>query len=157
MKSEKKMFEELEAVSKRLKKFERLEKEIENSRDVWKKAKYMNALAVLYELEISDISEEINAPENQDKGKENALASIAGVMIIEKRKELQQWMDKLAEIMTSDLERRLPELNLSENLEKLAEKGLEKLRELKEKEKKEKNFQQEVLADEKRIKKRKVA
>lgn len=72
-------------------------------------------------------------------------------MIIEKRKELQQEMDKLAEIMTSDLERRLPELNLSENLEKLAE------RELKEKEKKEKNFQQEVLADEKRIKKRKVA
>lgn len=112
-----------------------MEKEIENSRDVWKKAKYMNALAVLYELEISDISEEINAPENQDKGKENALASIAGVMIIEKRKELQQEMDKLAEIMTSDLERRLPELNLSENLEKLAE------RELKEKEKKEKNFQ----------------
>ena len=157
MKSEKKMFEELEAVSKRLKKFERLEKEIENSRDVWKKAKYMNALAVLYELEISDISEEINAPENQDKGKENALASIAGVMIIEKRKELQQEMDKLAEIMTSDLERRLPELNLSENLEKLAERELEKLRELKEKEKKEKNFQQEVLADEKRIKKRKVA
>lgn len=157
MKSEKKMFEELEAVSKRLKKFERLEKEIENSRDVWKKAKYMNALAVLYELEISDISEEINAPENQDKGKENALASIAGVMIIEKRKELQQEMDKLVEIMTSDLERRLPELNLSENLEKLAERELEKLRELKEKEKKEKNFQQEVLADEKRIKKRKVA
>lgn len=157
MKSEKKMFEELEAVSKRLKKFERLEKEIENSRDVWEKAKYMNALAVLYELEISDISEEINAPENQDKGKENALASIAGVMIIEKRKELQQEMDKLAEIMTSDLERRLPELNLSENLEKLAERELEKLRELKEKEKKEKNFQQEVLADEKRIKKRKVA
>ena len=37
MKSEKKMFEELEAFSKRLKKFERLEKEIENSRDVWKK------------------------------------------------------------------------------------------------------------------------
>mgnify|MGYP001481612270 CR=1 FL=1 len=142
MKSEKKMFEELETViSKRLKKFERLEKEIENSRDVWKKAKYMNALAVLYELEISDISEEINAPENQDKGKENALASIAGVMIIEKRKELQQEMDKLAEIMTSDLERRLPELNLSENLEKLAERELEKLRELKEKEKKEKNFQ----------------
>lgn len=145
MKSEKKMFEELEAVSKRLKKFERLEKEIENSRDVWKKAKYMNALAVLYELEISDISEEINAPENQDKGKENALASIAGIMagimIIEKRKELQQEMDKLAEIMTSDLERRLPELNLSENLEKLAERELEKLRELKEKEKKEKNFQ----------------
>lgn len=33
------MFEELEAVSKRLKKFERLEKEIENSRDVWKKSK----------------------------------------------------------------------------------------------------------------------
>ena len=157
MKSEKKMFEELEAVSKRLKKFERLEKEIENSRDVWKKAKYMNALAVLYELEISDISEEINAPENQDKGKENALASIAGVMIIEKRKELQQEMDKLVEIMTSDLERRLPELNFSENLEKLAERELEKLRELKEKEKKEKNFQQEVLADEKRIKKRKVA
>ena len=142
MKSEKKMFEELEAViSKRLKKFERLEKEIENSRDVWKKAKYMNALAVLYELEISDISEEINAPENQDKGKEIALASIAGVMIIEKRKELQQEMDKLAEIMTSDLERRLPELNLSENSEKLAERELEKLRELKEKEKKEKNFQ----------------
>lgn len=149
MKSEKKMFEELEAVSKRLKKFERLEKEIENSRDVWKKAKYMNALAVLYELEISDISEEINAPENQDKGKENALASIAGVMIIEKRKELQQEMDKLVDccyikkplIMTSDLERRLPELNLSENLEKLAERELEKLRELKEKEKKEKNFQ----------------
>lgn len=157
MKSEKKMFEELEAVSKRLKKFERLEKEIENSRDVWKKAKYMNALAVLYELEISDISEEINAPENQDKGKENALASIAGVMIIEKRKELQQEMDKLVEIMTSDLERRLPELNFSENLEKLVERELEKLRELKEKEKKEKNFQQEVLADEKRIKKRKVA
>lgn len=130
-----------EAVSKRLKKFERLEKEIENSRDVWKKAKYMNALAVLYELEISDISEEINAPENQDKGKEKALASIAGVMIIEKIKELQQEMDKLAEIMTSDLERRLPELNLSENLEKLAERELEKLRELKEKEKKEKNFQ----------------
>ncbi len=50
-------------------------------------------------------------------------------------------MDKLAEIMTSDLERRLPELNLSENLEKLAERELEKLRELKEKEKKEKNFQ----------------
>lgn len=141
MKSEKKMFEELEAVLKRLKKFERLEKEIENSRDVWEKAKYMNALTVLYELEISDISEEINAPENQDKGKENALASIAGVMIIEKRKELQQEMDKLAEIMTSDLERRLPELNLSENLEKLAERELEKLRELKEKEKKEKNFQ----------------
>lgn len=141
MKSEKKMFEELEAVSKRLKKFERLEKEIENSRDVWKKAKYMNALAVLYELEISDISEEINAPENQDKGKENALASIACIMIIEKRKELQQEMDKLAEIMASDLERRLPELNLSENLEKLAERELEKLRELKEKEKKEKNFQ----------------
>lgn len=157
MKSEKKMFEELEAVSKRLKKFERLEKEIENSRDVWKKAKYMNALAVLYELEISDISEEIDAPENQDKGKENALASIAGVMIIEKRKELQQEMDKLVEIMTSDLERRLPELNFSENLEKLVERELEKLRELKEKEKKEKNFQQEVLADEKRIKKRKVA
>lgn len=141
MKSEKKMFEELKAFSKRLKKFERLEKEIENSRDVWKKAKYMNALAVLYELEISDISEEIDAPENQDKRKENALASIAGVMIIEKRKELQQEMDKLAEIMTSDLERRLPELNLSENLEKLAERELEKLRELKEKEKKEKNFQ----------------
>lgn len=141
MKSEKNLFGELKTFSKRLKKFERLEKEIENSRDVWKKARYMNALAVLYDLEISDIAEEIDAPENQDKRKENALASIAGVLLIEKRKKLQQEMDKLAEITTSDLERRMPELNLSENLEKLAEKELKELRELKEKEKKEKNFQ----------------
>lgn len=153
MKSEKKCLKNQRQSQKDLKSLKDWKRKLKTVEMFGKKAKYMNALAVLYELEISDISEEINAPENQDKGKENALASIAGVMIIEKRKELQQEMDKLAEIMTSDLERRLPELNLSENLEKLAERELE----LKEKEKKEKNFQQEVLADEKRIKKRKVA